>query len=90
MSYARNNGEDSDVYVIRSDVLRDHMGEMVLTCIECSIEGNGEWFVCQTPHVMKLHLSLHVHNGDKVPERTFERLERERWTGEWPARAESL
>jgi hypothetical protein len=63
MSYARNNGTDSDVYVIQSD-----------KGFECFCKDH---FICETEEEMIVHLIQHLRNGEKVPNRTFERFIRE-------------
>ena len=60
MSYCRV-GEDSDVYVI-SDVSHG-----VPTCYSCGI-------IPLYPKDMVLHLIQHIRDGDKVPDRAFQRL----------------
>jgi hypothetical protein len=67
MSYCRNDGVDSNVYVyptVHSD------GEL-LECT-CGEEGHN-----LTRAEMILHLVKHIQKGDKVPYRAFERLMRE-------------
>jgi hypothetical protein len=63
MSYCRNNGKDSDVYVIGT---RDGL--------ECFCEDH---LVLISRAGMIAHLRDHQRQGDKVPERAFERLYRE-------------
>lgn len=63
MSYARNDGTDSDVYVILMGV------GLVCFC--------KDHFVTGDPRAMIDHLRWHQAQGDKVPDRTFERLKRD-------------
>lgn len=73
MSYCRKNRKDSSVYVyatIRSN------GEL-LECT-CGKEGHN-----LTRKEMVLHLVNHLRSGDKVPQRTFERLMNEMLEGKW-------
>lgn len=67
MSYCRA-GEDSDVYVIAT------WNTDGRDALECFCEPA---FFTTTRSVMISHLREHQANGDKVPDRTFERLERE-------------
>lgn len=62
MSYCRNNGRDSDVYVIASG-----------GGLECFCDP----FFCLEPATMITHLERHRERGDKVPDYAFERLHEE-------------
>lgn len=64
MSYCRNNGIDSDVYVY-ADAL---FGGELLQCT-CGENGKG-----LNREQMILHLIQHIRNGDKVPDKVFTRL----------------
>lgn len=65
MSYCRNNGDDSDVYVIPT--------ERGLVCYT-----HNEPFECgHDPAAMIAHLEQHRADGYKVPEYAFERLRAE-------------
>jgi len=71
MSYCRANGIDSDVYVIATaHATAEKDGWW---CCGCDSEDN--FFT--TREGMVEHLLQHRKKGDKVPERTFERLARE-------------
>ena len=62
MSYARNNGVDSDVYVyLHCDGF--------LECCGCSILKRSVHFT-KTRDILK-HLKVHTAMGHKVPERAF-------------------
>lgn len=63
MSYCRYS-DDSDVYVISS-------GRYIFTCF-CH-----PTFVCKTRQEMLAHLQEHIANGDKVPQRAIDRLNKE-------------
>lgn len=68
MSLCRNNGEDSDVYVI-GDIADPEGTYRCYTCL-----GAGEpsgWFDLEGT---VLHLVGHLRRGEKVPDRAFERL----------------
>lgn len=65
MSYCRQNGNDSDVYVYPS-----MYGGIVCTCANDRYIFNKRSFLIE-------HLKKHLDNGDKVPERVFQRLEKE-------------
>lgn len=70
MSYCRNNGEDSDVYVIMT---RDSSAQQnILECF-CDLPRH----IYGTRTEMIAHLREHQQRGDKVPDRAFERLYRE-------------
>jgi hypothetical protein len=70
MSYARF-AEDSDVYVFLS--IGGH-----LECCSCRLKGKGQCASFKTTDEMLSHLREHREAGHDVPERTFERLQRER------------
>ncbi len=72
MSYCRNNGRDSDVYVVR--LKRD---KPLWECVGCSLSRYGRGFFIDNRPDMLLHLNKHRKAGDKVPARASERLERE-------------
>lgn len=65
MSYCRANGVDSDVYVIGTGSR--------WWCCGCDFEDN----FFETREEMVEHLRQHRKEGDKVPERTFERFAKE-------------
>jgi NH3-dependent NAD+ synthetase len=65
MSYCRNTGTDSDVYVILDASANP---AELLTCY-CSRD--GEWL---TRIQMIGHLYQHLAKGDKVPEHVFTRI----------------
>jgi hypothetical protein len=67
MSYCRNNGQDSDVYVFGSGI--------ALECCGCSLYKNS--YRCQSYSQMIAHLKEHKAKGAKVPPRTFTRLAQE-------------
>ena len=74
MSYARNNGVDSDVYVIH------HSGYDALVCY-CAYEVvDDEWgtdvypYVASSTQDMIDHLREHEASGDRVPQHAFDRL----------------
>lgn len=71
MSYCRANGQDSDVYVIATTSSSSE--KTVWWCCGCKREG------CAVDNRQEMigHLERHVAEGDKVPERAFERLRRE-------------
>lgn len=71
MSYCRNNGEDSDVYVIRTNG--------GLQCCGCRLYGGVKFPMFDTQVEMIKHLVEHLAVHDKVPMRAIERLEREAW-----------
>lgn len=77
MSYCRNNGLDSDVYVIGTR----NEEQSVLQCFCGSRDAEGFYeqpfptFTLRSG--MIAHLREHQEKGDKVPDYTFERLERE-------------
>jgi hypothetical protein len=77
MSYCRNNGKDSDVWVIAT---KDR-AQPFWSCVNCSlaaprITGQVEvrWTECDTPQEMIWHLLKHRTLGDKVPQRALDRL----------------
>lgn len=77
MSYARHNGDDSEVYVIRSI-------SGYLECLGCRITGepssNGlryGYYVVEDEQDMIDHLLKHRAQGWKVPEHALERLRSE-------------
>lgn len=67
MSYCRNDGVDSDVYVIR------HVNGM-LVCYCCLPDNEHE-----RPEEMITHLLNHRSLGHKVPDRALDRLNAERF-----------
>ena len=77
MSYCRNNGTDSDVYVIGTG---GEDGD-VLQCFCGSRDQEGFYEqafpVFATRSGMIAHLREHQEKGDRVPGYAFERLERE-------------
>ncbi len=67
MSYARNNGIDSDVYVVRSsDAYRCYHGE------DSAIPNKPNVF--HTLADLWDHLLDHVEMGDMVPQRVWSRI----------------
>lgn len=66
MSYARKGQKDSDVYVIACACGG-------YECLGCNISDN-QFFVAYKPDNMIWHLHRHLEAGDKVPDRTFNRL----------------
>lgn len=73
MSYCRNNGTDSDVYVIGT--ARDT--KPWWECVACSLSRDRWGYLAKNRVEMLLHLDKHRIAGDKVPARAIERLERE-------------
>ncbi len=75
MSYCRNNGKDSDVYVLAS---RDPKRQKdIMWCCGCEMSRDGDKLkgtVCDSKKEMVQHLREHRRQGDMVPERAFERL----------------
>lgn len=73
MSYCRMNGQDSDVYVIRT------MDD--LQCLGCKLDrrsGDNRGIFRTTGEMgMIRHLETHRAAGHRVPDRAFERLYRE-------------
>jgi hypothetical protein len=76
VSYCRNNGTDSDVYVILTR--NPETGRNVLRCFCGTVDLQGLYeapfpeFTTRTGMIR--HLLEHRRNGDKVPARAFERL----------------
>lgn len=70
MSYCRNNGEDSDVYVIMT---RDSITKRIILQCFCADPCN----TFATRSGMIAHLRAHQDQGLKVPGRAFDRLQRE-------------
>lgn len=72
MSYCRDNGIDSDVYVICISNGKRPIWE----CVGCSLDEDR---CCdfETRAGMMVHLTRHTKAGHKVPLRAFERLARE-------------
>ena len=72
MSYCRNNGKDSDVYIVATCSPDD-------SCIPgwwcCGCKNIEDFFL--TREKMIEHLLQHRKDGDKVPESALERLRRE-------------
>jgi hypothetical protein len=71
MSYCRNNGTDSDVYVIATANAKTQKPGW--WCCGCDFENN---FFETRPEMVE-HLLQHRREGDKVPDRALERLRRE-------------
>ena len=71
MSYCRANGIESDVYVVGTE--SPETGRPGWWCCGCDFEDN----FFETREGMVEHLHQHRKEGDKVPERTFERFARE-------------
>ena len=69
MSYCRNNGVDSDVYMY-------HHVAGWLECCGCSLEEDG-FFMTTSRVEMIAHMADHREHGDKVPDRVFVRLQEE-------------
>jgi hypothetical protein len=70
MSYARNNGVDSDVYIVKvSDVFMCYHGR----------DSSFDWgyFTCVTRRELWDHLLDHLEVGDMVPSRVWTRLSME-------------
>lgn len=65
ISYCRHNGNDSDVYVYPN----------IYGGIVCVCTSQGEVFDKRS--LLIEHLKSHLDSGDKVPERVFNRLEKE-------------
>jgi len=73
MSYCRNNGTDSDVYLIMSDCYQcDYDGDADHTILNCMCE--GESFYTHARSEMIRHLLFHQNKGLMVPLRAYERL----------------
>lgn len=72
MSYARHGVFGSDVYVYHGDGLH---------CCECLIDDGGQYDTDEWAEMIA-HLKEHVKHGHCVPQRTFDRLERELKSGE--------
>lgn len=70
MSYCRKNGEDSDVYLFL------HVGGW-LECCGCNLDPEHPHYIAFSRIEMIKHLGEHRKQGDKVPERAFDRLRRE-------------
>ncbi len=75
MSYARMNGVDSDVYIF------EHAGGFI-ECCGCRLTAPEDYedvgFArLSTAREALAHLEWHVREGDKVPERAFERIREE-------------
>lgn len=75
MSYARNNGVDSDVYVY------SHYAGFI-ECCGCSLTEADEWedvgfFKAESAFEALKHLEQHVSMGDRVPESAFVRIREE-------------
>lgn len=69
MSYCRANGEDSDAYVMKT-------GPNSWWCCGCPIS-EEKGFMTNTLQKLRQHLSEHLAAGSKVPQRTFDRIDRE-------------
>lgn len=79
MSYCRNNGQDSDVYVIGT---RDPQEKQSILQCFCGERGENGNYLRPFPSFttrsgMIAHLREHQERGDKVPDRAFQRLEQE-------------
>lgn len=74
MSYCRNNGHDSDVYVI-SNI--NEKGVASWECVECCMESLRKGRAYSSRKEMLTHLLEHIRLGDKVPERALRRLRQE-------------
>lgn len=75
MSYARMNGVDSDVYVY------EHCAGFI-ECCGCRLTAPEEYedvgFArLSTAREALAHLEWHVREGDRVPDRAFERIKEE-------------
>lgn len=79
MSYCRL-GTDSDVYIYSTIVVTPEPHRGIVCCL-CSLhEVEGEYYVTATnkpAREMHIHLLKHVDAGHKVPQRAFDRLEKE-------------
>lgn len=75
MSYCRNNGKDSDVYVICGMDETTH--KSYWECVGCHLTEENYGKVFRTRLKMLAHLDHHRSLGDKVPTRTTTRLLRE-------------
>lgn len=62
MSYCRCNGKDSDVYV--------YGGKDTIICCGCGLTG----YETSSRKEMIIHLIHDMREGDKVPDRVFDRL----------------
>jgi hypothetical protein len=80
MSYCRNNGQDSDVYVIGTRNPGESRNFLQCFCgTRCDSCGQytQPFPSFTTRSGMIAHLREHRVKGDKVPDRAFERLEKE-------------
>jgi hypothetical protein len=70
MPYCRNNGVDSDVYVVK-------LVDTSFECCGCSLS-EGKWgTTVLTREGTIIHLTAHRRAGDKVPKHAMDRLKRE-------------
>jgi hypothetical protein len=75
MSYARMNGDDSDVYVYHH-----YMGWIECCACELIEPDSGEifgFFKAYTAREILDHLDVHVSKGNMVPERCYSRIREE-------------
>ena len=82
MSYCRDNGEDSDVYMFPTGRDKIVCCICALMPIEIKVEQGQEYedqgsMTFDTKQEALQHLQQHRDAGHKVPERAFERLRRE-------------
>ena len=77
MSYCRNNGKDSDIYIIRVADPSKEILDMDLECVGCLLDLDRESFVTKFEWCMLLHLDKHADAGHKVPNRARDRLKDE-------------
>lgn len=73
MSYCRNNGKDSDVYVIATSRAPEMAGRYRTVWV-CYCKNGYE---ADTRKQMVEHLLKHQANGDKVPQSAFDRFQEE-------------
>lgn len=77
MSYCRNNGVDSDVYVINSGKKWECLGCPRAPRVNHQMFNVKGWVSFETRQGILDHLLEHRRLGDKVPNRALERLRRE-------------
>jgi hypothetical protein len=82
MSYCRNNGKDSDVYVIPTG---DGKGNPSWECVACTLSNDGRGHVTKGRLEMIGHLIRHRGVGHKVPEHALDRLYKELVDEDGPA-----
>ena len=75
MSYCRNNGVDSDVYVIAAS--NPETGRDCWECVGCTLTEERYGKTVHTRTKMLTHLAHHRSLGHKVPISALERLRRE-------------